>query len=305
MELDAYLYGMTVLSSIHRLASALPRGDGYAEILETRVCPGGETMNAAMVLSGLGLKTAIGGPHWGSDTRAALASYAERYQIDVSAITTDLGYAGVQDLVLVAGGQRTVLGTFGRYFRERPARWSAPDRAAIESAQVVAIDPYFGESSELAAELATRAGKPFITIDCAFDHPLHARAAATVISREYRSQHYSSVADEELLARYVNAGGGLTILTSGKEAIRYARLGSPARTILPPVVPAISTLGAGDTFRAGVVYGVLRGWSDGKCVQFAAGLAALMCTRFPIADNVPTLAEVEAFLSERERALRS
>jgi sugar/nucleoside kinase (ribokinase family) len=299
MELDAYLYGMTVLSTIHRLASALPQGDGYAEIVETRVCPGGEAMNAAMVLSGLGLKTAIGGPHWGTDTRVVLQSYAERYRIDVSAITTDLGYAGVRDVVLVAGGQRTVLGSFGRYFRERPARWGAPDPAAIESAQVVAIDPFFGESSEHAAELATRAGKPFITIDCAFDHPLRARAAATVVSKEYRAEHYPSVPDEELLGRYVSAGAGLAILTSGKEAILYARSGGRVQRILPYVVPAISTLGAGDTFRAGVVYGVLRGWPDGKCVRFAAGLAALVCTRFPIADNVPTLVEVEAFLNER------
>lgn len=297
MELDAYLYGMTVLSTIHRFESALPRGDGYAEILETRVCPGGEAMNAAMVLSGLGLKTALGGPHWGTDTRGVLASYAERYQIDVSAITTDLSYAGVRDLVLVAGGHRTVLGAFGRYFRERPTRWGAPNRAALESARVVAIDPFFGESSERAAELATRAGKPFITIDCAFDHPLHARAAATVVSREYRAQHYSALTDEELLARYVRGGGGLTVFTSGKEAIRYARPGGAVHTLLPYDVPAISTLGAGDTFRAGVVYGVLRGLPDEACVRFAAGLAALMCTRFPIADNVPTLAEVEAFLT--------
>jgi sugar/nucleoside kinase (ribokinase family) len=192
-----------------------------------------------------------------------------------------------------------VLGSFGQYFRERPARWGAPNRAAIESARVVAIDPFFGESSEDAAELATRAGKPFVTIDCAFDHSLRARATATVVSKEYRAEHYPSVSDDELLARYVNGGNGLVIFTSGKDAILYARPGRGVHAILPYVVPAISTLGAGDTFRAGVVYGVLRGWPDGKCVRFAAGLAALLCTRFPIADNVPTLVEVEAFLSER------
>jgi sugar/nucleoside kinase (ribokinase family) len=65
------------------------------------------------------------------------------------------------------------------------------------------------------------------------------------------------------------------------------------------VVEAKSTLGAGDTFRAGIVYGILRELSDGDCVRFASGLATLLCTRLPIADNVPALSEVEAFLAQR------
>src|SRR6187399_3386765 len=142
MAPDVYLYGMTVLSTIHRVASALPAGDGYAEILETRVCPGGETMNAAMLLTGLGLRCAIGGPHWGAETREVLGSYAERYQIDVSAISIDLSYPGVRDVVLVAAGHRLVLGWFGRYFSEEPARWGAPDAEAIEQARIVSIDPF-------------------------------------------------------------------------------------------------------------------------------------------------------------------
>jgi len=297
MATDVYLYGMTVLSTIHRVASALPEGDGYAEVLETRVCPGGETMNAAMLLSGLGLRCAIGGPHWGAETREVLGRYAERYRIDVSGISVDLQYPGVRDVVLVAAGHRLVLGWFGQYFSEAPGRWGAPDARAIEQARVVAIDPFFRESSVQAAELATRAGKPYVTIDCAFDSPLHLRAAANVVSREYRAQHYPGAVDTELLARYANSSDGLSIFTSGKGAILYARRGGAVHSALPFEVPVTSSLGAGDTFRAGVVYGLLRGFPDDACVRFASGLAALLCTRFPIADNVPSLDEVEAFLS--------
>ena len=52
MPLDVYLYGMTVLSTIQRMATVLPDADGYGEIAETFVCPGGEAMNAAMLLAG-------------------------------------------------------------------------------------------------------------------------------------------------------------------------------------------------------------------------------------------------------------
>jgi sugar/nucleoside kinase (ribokinase family) len=108
------------------------------------------------------------------------------------------------------------------------------------------------------------------------------------------------VADDELFARYVDAGQGLCIFTSGKAKIRYARRAAESHAMLPHDVPVTSSLGAGDTFRAGVVYGLLQGFSDHDCVRFASGLAALLCTRFPIADNVPSLGEVQAFLNARD-----
>jgi sugar/nucleoside kinase (ribokinase family) len=298
MGLDVYVYGMSVLSTIHRLAHALPPADGYGEIADTFVCPGGEAMNAAMLLSGLGLRTALGGPHWGRETAGVLARYAERYAIDVTGIVHDERFAGVRDLVLVDANQRTVLGWFGQFFSDSARHWSEPDAAAIEQAKVIAIDPYFQDSSELAAKFAARAGKPYVTIDCAYDGPLHGSAAANVISREFRSQHYPSVPDEDLLEMYTERSRGLTIFTAGKGEIRYARPGHSG-SFAPFIVEAKSTLGAGDTFRAGIVYGIWRGYSDLACVRFASGLAALLCTRLPIADHVPALAEVEAFLAAR------
>ena len=192
--LDAYLYGMTVLSTIHRLSDTLSL-DGYAEIAETHVVPGGEAMNAAMVLSGLGLTTALGGPHWGTETREPLARYAKRYGIDVGGVMLDDRYPGVRDVVLVHGSHRTVLGWFGRYFSEAEHRWGGPDPEAIARAAVVAVDPFFADASVEAARLAVAAGKPYVTIDCPYDGALHARAAATVIAREYRDQQYPGVTD--------------------------------------------------------------------------------------------------------------
>ena len=230
-----------------------------------------------------------------------LTRYAERYAIRCDqGVTLDDGYPGVRDLVLVDSQQRArVLGWFGRYFSEPIKRWGEPSATSIEAAKVVAIDPYFGDSSERASVLARQAGKPYVTIDCAYDGALHAHAAATVISREYRAQHYTHVPDDELLQSYTAHSPGLSIFTSGKSAIRYARAGENVRSFAPYLVDAKSTLGAGDTFRAGIVYGILREFSDAECVRFASGLASLLCTRLPIADNVPTLSEVEAFLASR------
>jgi len=303
--LDVYLFGMTVLSTIHRCTPRLPLNGGYAEIEETYVCPGGEAMNAAMLLSGLGLSTAVAGPHWGVETRQVLGSYAKRYGIDVSGVSLDDGFAGVRDLVLVGGQERAVLGSFGRYFSQPERRWGEADGGAISRSRIAAIDPYFPGSSERAAELAVRAGKPYVTIDCPYDGELHRAAAASVISRQYRAARYADQSDDALFHEYSARGRGLSVFTSGAEPIRFGRSAGAAETLAPFRVDVKSTLGAGDTFRAGIVFGLLSGFADRQCVRFAAALSALVCTRLPIADNVPRLAEVTAFLNDVDSAIRT
>ena len=303
---DVYLYGQTVLSTIHKLAGKFPDIDGYGEISRSFLCPGGEAMNAAMLLSGLGLTTAIAGPHWGAETAAVLGRYAERYGIDTSGIVRDPGFAGVRDLIIVDDRHRTVFGSFGAYFAQEPPRWGEPDPAAIRAARVVAIDPFFRSSSVAAARFAVESGKPYITINCPLDGFLHRHAAANVVSGEFRRSAYAGIATETLLAGYAKSSDGLTIFTAGQGPILCARRGKPITTIEPCRVEAVSTLGAGDTFRAGVVFGIFQDWPDERTVRFASALAALLCTRLPIADNIPTLAEVSAFMAivptSRERS---
>lgn len=294
MALDVYLYGMAVVSTIHRCRGELPLAGGYGEIEETHVCPGGEAMNAALLLSSLGLRVALAGPHWGTETRGVLEAYAARHEIDVSGVTRSVTFAGVRDLVLVGGDERAVLGWFGRYFSGESRHWDEPDERAIARARVVAIDPYFPGSSERAARLAREHRKPYVTIDCPLDGELHRGAAITVVSREYRKQRYPRTSDDELLRGYSALGSGLCVFTSGKEPIRFVRGYTPIQQIEPPQVQVKSTLGAGDTFRAGMVYGLRRGFDDRQCVTFAAHLAALMCTRLPIADHLPSAGDVEA-----------
>lgn len=293
---EVYLFGQIVLSTIHKLKGRFPGADGYGEIERSFLCPGGQGINAAMVLSGLGVRTAIGGPNWGTDTAEVLDRYAARYGIDIGGIVRDPGYAGLRDIVFVDSESRTVFGKFGALYADKLRRWCEPDGAAIRAAQVVAIDPYFGSSSEAAARLATEAGVPYVTIDCPYDGFIHRNASATVVSGEYWRPMYAGQTGEEVLSSYAEQSAGLTIFTAGSGRILCKRRGKPVLSVAPYMVEVVSTLGAGDTFRAGVVFGVLKGWDDERVVRFAAALAALLCTRLPIADNVPVLAEVVAFM---------
>src|SRR5688500_18638021 len=64
-------------------------------------------------------------------------------------------------------------------------------------------------------------------------------------------------------------------------------------------VEAIDTTGAGDVFRGGLIYSLLRGDPPEVMLRFANAAAAISCTREGAIGGVPTLAEVEALISER------
>lgn len=288
---DIYLYGMTLLSTMHLLDGSYPEADTYREIKESYVLPGGETGNAALILANLGYQVKIDGPFLGTKTKDGILSFYRKYDIDCTGLHYDPSFDGVQDLILIDQHSRTAFGKFGKYFNSGK-RWSPPDKTAIQAAKVVSIDPFFKEESNLAAEYCAAAKKKYVTIDCAPYDEIHKHAAATVISHEYLHNEFPGESIPDLLHKYTNFSDGLVIFTFGAEKILYGRKGQAIKSFVPYKVGVQSTLGAGDTFRAGVVYGVLNEYDDENAIRFAAATAALVCSRFPMALDPPGRDEI-------------
>jgi sugar/nucleoside kinase (ribokinase family) len=291
LNLDVYLYGMTVYSTIHLLEGKYPEPDTYGEIRQTYFIPGGETGNSAIVLSRMGARVKIDGPFLGTRTKDGILDFYRQFDIDCTGLHYDSSFNGVQDLVLVGGETRTVFGRFGGYFREG-TRWSDFNRDAVIASKIVSIDPFFGDVSSNLANFCFENGKPYVTIDCLPDSSLHANAAATVISNEFIGNSFKGEDIAGLFKRYTDASHGLVIFTFGSKEILYGRKNSGMQSLKPFKVEVAGTLGAGDTFRGGVVYGVLKGMSDTDTVKFAAATAACVCRRFPMALNPPDLHEI-------------
>jgi sugar/nucleoside kinase (ribokinase family) len=91
-----------------------------------------------------------------------------------------------------------------------------------------------------------------------------------------------------------STSSGLTIITQGGGEMLYARNGEELHRMNPFKVDVKSTLGAGDTFKAGCVYGLLKGMSDEELVRFASGCSGIAISRFPLPLNPPKLDEVLA-----------
>ena len=62
-------------------------------------------------------------------------------------------------------------------------------------------------------------------------------------------------------------------------------------------VEAVDTTGAGDVFRAGFVFALLRGWPTEDTLRFANAAAAISCTRLGALGGIPSLDEVEELVA--------
>jgi sugar/nucleoside kinase (ribokinase family) len=312
---DVYCFGHVSTGVILRLKDRFPQPDGYGEVVQTLENHSGEATGSALVLARLGAGVAIEG-NWIGDTpqcRRTLEFLRSR-GIDCSGLVVKPGYQGVNEIVISDGDTRTV---FGRYcdllFTAR--QWETPSAERIRAARIVCVDPSFGDATLFVARTAKTLGKPLVTSDARADSELARLADVVAVSGEMMAREYPEAlkdpaARERLFSEYLQRCAGLVVFTAGSRPLWYGRgrAAAPqpgqatpgARCELAPFpVEVVDSAGAGDSFRGGLIYGMLRGWSDEATVRFASAVGALICTTAPGCVNPPTLEQVRAFLAER------
>ncbi len=306
MSSDVYCFGHVTTGVILRLKERHPAPDGYAEVAETLENHAGEATGSALVLNRLGVSVALEG-NWIGDTPACRKTLAflQGRGIDCAGLAVKPGYAGVNEIVISDGVSRTVFGRFGDLLGTTP-QWEPPHLDRLRAAKVVCVDPSFGETTLLVARTAKEAGKPLVTSDARHDSPLAALADVNAVSGELMGRDYPEALQTEearlaLFEKYVEHAPGLVVFTAGSRPAWYARRGEARREMAPFVVDVVDSAGAGDSFRGGLIYGLLQGWPDDQAVRFASAVAALVCTTAPGCLNPPTLAQVDALLAESNR----
>ena len=288
----AYLFGMVLGTHSFLLRDGFLRPDEYSEIQEQYFLPGGETGTAATVLSSLGVQVRMDGSWIGTEVAPMLKAFYADTLVDLSSLRFTQDDPGVMDYVVISGLARTPMGRFQALFSSGKRWWNVPKEEDISGCGASGIDPFFGAESLRAAEMCRARGVPYVTIDCRHDSPLHRHAAVNVVSRECFGAQYPGLPAEEVMALMQREAEGLTILTQGGGEMLFGRRGEAVRRMRPFSVRVQSTLGAGDTFKAGCVYGLLRGMDDESLVRFAAACSAVAISRFPLPLHPPRLAEV-------------
>ncbi|MEJ2644139.1 MAG: PfkB family carbohydrate kinase [Gammaproteobacteria bacterium] len=272
--------GIATLDIINTV-DGYPPEDGEVRALAQRVCRGGNATNTLVVLAQLGHRCSWGGVLVeGPDGR--------RIVDDLSAHDVDTGFcrrlpSGAMPTSYVTlnrrNGSRTIV-----HYRDLP-EFGFDDYRAID---LVGVDWLHCEgrnvedTCRMLADAAVRhpdlrrsveVEKPRPGVEALFGH-----AELLLFSRSYaRASGYASA--EALLRWARGRAPSADLVCSWGEAGAWALdrsdrlLHSPA--FAPPRV--IDTLGAGDTFNAGLIAGCLRGWSLERALQGACRLAGRKC----------------------------
>lgn len=299
MTPDIYLFGQILGTHSFLLRGGFLQPDAYSEIDAQYFLPGGETGTAATVLSSLGASVRMAGTHIGTAVAPLLKDFYRDKAVDLSPLYFDPDDPGVMDYVVIAGLVRSPMGRFQALFSQDSKWWNIPQEKDIMDCKAASIDPFFREESTLAAELCVKHHVPYVTIDAPHDTYLHRHAAVNVVSGECLHQHYQGMEKEDVFALLQQESEGLTIITSGGGNMLYGRKGQPMKTMAPFQVEVRSTLGAGDTFKAGCTYALLHHMPDDELVRFASACSGIAISRFPLPLHPPTLEEVNALIRQK------
>ncbi len=130
--------------------------------------------------------------------------------------------------------------------------------------------------------------------------------AASLTDISHMSIEYSQISNPNIEGDMKTAIE--TILNAGPEALVVKRGIDGADIYLkhgevihaPPFpVEIYNTLGAGDAFASGFIYGILNGWDWRKSARLGNATGAIVVTRHGCANFMPTMAEVNAFVAQR------
>ena len=267
------MYGTICLDQFVRVgADGGPVTDTFEEM------PGGEAFNTATALAGWGVNVLLTGTAFGGDAE----SDRLRHLLDTHPLglprdfVPDLPHAvtPVCTISVAPNGERRMQ---GRGYAQAVAPPPLPD-VILQTRPLYVCDPNLGPPAVVAAQRAAGFGCPILAMDFAPASEIIAFCRLAVTSREMLAKQRIGGASLQIARDFVTRGAQTAIVTNGAEGCVVAdRDAGEFPQSAFPVTDPVDTTGAGDTFRAGLAYGLLRQLSLRETVRFAAAAAALHC----------------------------
>jgi sugar/nucleoside kinase (ribokinase family) len=296
-EYDVVVYGTVALDAIWRVEALAPPG-GWQPILEERKMIGGEAANTAIALTRWGVRVALVGNGIGDDTDGNLL----RSLFACDAPNLDLRFIrsmpGVHTpycvCIATPDGHRTMYGT-GFDEMQCPDLTTEVARPGC----LFTMDPNAWNPGKRAALAAAQHGMLVTAMDYSRDPDVNSISHLILTSRDHLGLNLSlpelQAAARSLRDRFHRTA----IVTCGESGCFIAeagRQGDPPHHLPAYVAPRVAdTTGAGDVFRAGLLYGQWQGWDIVRAARFAAVAAALNCGEMGGWGGVRSVEEILAY----------
>lgn len=102
--------------------------------------------------------------------------------------------------------------------------------------------------------------------------------------------------DSVTASRWFDHSAQIVIIKHGKEgSIAYTKDGGSHRAKSFPA-KVVKTFGAGDSYAAGFLYGLMQGWSVEKSMEFGSAAASIVVSSHSCSDAMPTADQVHRYI---------
>ena len=254
---------------------------------------GGAASNTAVWLASLGVKVKLSGNAIGHDPYGDMILEGLRKQpnIDLSlveqrpSVTTPFTRA-----LVTPDGERSFL-----IFWYPQAAKIQLTREMLDGVNYIALYLYGGPERLATAQLAFENGVSTAIGDVIWpDHPALPFTSIATNSAPFIRQQFPGVDVRQHARRLQEISKGIVITTDGPHTVHALDAQGNGWTIEPPVTRAIDATGAGDAFRAGLLYGLLRGFDLPHSLCWGVAAGSLKVRSLGAATTLPGFQEIEA-----------
>lgn len=265
--------------------AVFPKSDSYHG--------GGAASNTAVWLAALGVKVKLTGNVIGDDLygKMTLEGLGKYSNIDMSLLEQSEGVTTPFTRTIVTpDGERSFL-----IFWYPQAPKIQLTKNNLNGVKYIALDLYGGPERLNTAKLAFESGVSTTIGDVIWpDHPVLPFTSIATNSGSYIRQSFPGVDIHQHARKLQSISKGIVITTDGSQAVHAIDTQSNGFTVQPPVVTTVDATGAGDAFRAGLLYGLLQGYDlpRGLCWGVAAG--SLSVKNLGAATTLPDFKEIES-----------
>ncbi|HET6821216.1 MAG TPA: carbohydrate kinase family protein, partial [Anaerolineales bacterium] len=258
---------------------------------------GGAASNTAVWLSQMGVKVRLTGNTLGYDLYGdmILERLRRHPNIDLSFVEQRQGVTTPFTRAIVTpDGERSFL-IFG-YPQAPKIRLT---KEMLQGVQYLALDLYGGPERLDTARLAFESGVTTAIGDVIWpDHPALPFTSIATNSGPYIRQHFPGVDVRQHARTLQSISKGIIIITGGPQTVYALDRHGNGFTVQPPVVTAMDATGAGDAFRAGLLYGLLRGFDLQRSVCWGVAAGSLKVKNLGAATTLPDFKEVESLAND-------
>ena len=286
------VFGTICIDRICRVPQ-LPASGGYVEITEQRDYLGGEAANTAAALRAWNADFSLYGNSLGVGPEAdnlihLLERHGLRYEQPSRRQQEE---PPICTIYVTPDGDRTM---FGRGFA---AMEIGTDFRNVGDwrAQWLTTDGNMPSASLVAAKQAKSAGMSRYLMDFVDQDGELGPADYWQSSTDSVGVRNNIQKNMRWVQEWIAAKGCFTILSDGPNGFVAGSSEHPVRAYPPfPAPTVVDSTGAGDIFRAGMLYGLNEKWEIGRCLQFAACAGSLICGSIGATSEVPSLRSIEA-----------